>query len=440
MMGAWFIDALDARAGLAFASLRSADLQDDQGNIDMLAVHIAAPDFQAETVASRAAAFAASRGSFQLGVFTGESEVAFENLEDVIEFVRRSYVAGGGGDGDGGIGGGVPPVPDLPLEGGGPVESRETDSAIEPMFDLVVTFKQAVEKLALDRIVFDEPDGIGSGASAMLVKTIELDYKNRGSSSDPVNACASAVVMLVDELFRRCPNSPSTDALAMWWEAVRALGAAASRLGLCRAITKGALGSQLSNAALRLFGNRGEVLFDGVMFARLPPPTKDHGLLLALEVLTGFCDDDLYFLFAGTEVNWDWYFSRRQYFWKGSEFGDRFDDLSRWPLPDALCHASDLPLEKASVADFLCKAIGAPTSMAWTPPSLEIMLLAVMHLECDRSPVVAESQYTSPVMTAWRIALSDRARLWLSRQMPQRAFAVTIEQEMFNKVAKVRYA
>jgi hypothetical protein len=128
MTPAWFIDGLDARAGLAFTSLRAPDLTTDEPALDLPGVFIAPPTFRPETVSSRALAFAATRGPFQYGLFIAEREVAFPSLDAVIEFVRRVYLRGGGGDAAGGGGAGVPPRPTpdvLDPEGERPLEGDD---------------------------------------------------------------------------------------------------------------------------------------------------------------------------------------------------------------------------------------------------------------------------------------------------------------------------
>jgi hypothetical protein len=70
MTGAWYIDALDARAGQAFASRRvNRDVHSRDPALDLPCVFIAAPMFRPETVSNRALAFVGTRNSYQLGFF-----------------------------------------------------------------------------------------------------------------------------------------------------------------------------------------------------------------------------------------------------------------------------------------------------------------------------------------------------------------------------------
>lgn len=115
-MSLWYIDALDHRGGLCFASRREPDLFFADRLADAPTAFVAAPHFVPEFVGNRATAFAFARGRAQIGLFRdGKEEVGFDSVEAVAEFVRRAYLRGSGGNGPGEDG--VPPLP-----GGGPDE------------------------------------------------------------------------------------------------------------------------------------------------------------------------------------------------------------------------------------------------------------------------------------------------------------------------------
>jgi hypothetical protein len=80
-MALWYIDALDARAGIGLATYREADLNTNTVDLGRPGVFISPPFFQGESVASRAIGFAATRGSFQLGLFVEGGEIAFATLQ-----------------------------------------------------------------------------------------------------------------------------------------------------------------------------------------------------------------------------------------------------------------------------------------------------------------------------------------------------------------------
>lgn len=154
----WYIDAWDPRGGRAFASWRPAD-PDDAPDLGHPAVYLCPPYFEPEHVASRATGIAATRGTFQAGLFLDEGEVAFDSLDEIIALVRRGYGSGGatplpGGTSpplaprDGGDGGPLPPRPE-----------REEGLSFERVLRLgTKKFLDLVDALDLDRgVVSLEP-------------------------------------------------------------------------------------------------------------------------------------------------------------------------------------------------------------------------------------------------------------------------------------------
>lgn len=124
----WFIDAMDARGGLAMATQRPSEHGLDALVDTGASVFISPPAFVPEYIASRSIGFALTRSRGQAGLFSRGREVPFDSLAAVTEFVRRSYLRGAGGDGTGENGGSAPPPsPD----GGEPSEPPEGLRAIE---------------------------------------------------------------------------------------------------------------------------------------------------------------------------------------------------------------------------------------------------------------------------------------------------------------------
>lgn len=144
----WYIDAMDARAGMTFAAYRTADL-DEQPALDLPSVFIEPPSFRAIRISHRAIALSATRRSFQYGFFLREKEVAFANLADIVEFTRRCYLRGGGRD--------EPAPPGIPApispRGGndrGPTSatSREPDSTTGRLLHEGTRFRKVVTSLS----------------------------------------------------------------------------------------------------------------------------------------------------------------------------------------------------------------------------------------------------------------------------------------------------
>jgi hypothetical protein len=91
----WFIDALDADGGIAFASFRRVDEGDDDVFGEENAVVMAAPHFHPSPVSNRALSLGAINRAAQSGVYVDGREVSFDSLDQLVEFVRKVYVGGG---------------------------------------------------------------------------------------------------------------------------------------------------------------------------------------------------------------------------------------------------------------------------------------------------------------------------------------------------------
>jgi hypothetical protein len=140
----WFIDAIDARGGLAIATQRESDLKLDALGAAGASVFISPPAFVPEFVGSRSTGLALARNRGQAGVFHQADEVPFDSLAAVAEFVRRCYLRGAGGDGTGENGGSAPPPspeggePREPPEGLGGIEGGEPAGGTDPAAALLM--------------------------------------------------------------------------------------------------------------------------------------------------------------------------------------------------------------------------------------------------------------------------------------------------------------
>jgi hypothetical protein len=124
-MSKWYIDSLDALGGRAFASWREPDPDGALATAERT-FFACAPDFTAEPVASRSVALSASRGTFQRGFLIDGEEYGFERVEHVIDFVRRVFLGGSGGNGSPGLL--LPPTE----TGGGVARSHERSPSEGP--------------------------------------------------------------------------------------------------------------------------------------------------------------------------------------------------------------------------------------------------------------------------------------------------------------------
>ncbi|WP_187431191.1 hypothetical protein ROLI_013620 [Roseobacter fucihabitans] len=222
----WYIDAMDGLGGLAFVSFRTADLRGGEIDFGAEAWVIEAPDFRPQPVASRAIGFAATGRGLQVGFSTdGDTEVAFQSLGSLGDFMRRTFLSGGGSDGAGGIvnpGGGPPDGGggEGPLEG--PPESllvyasallgfaeRHQRLSATPQKDE----GEATEEIRLGvatpaggsgpgpfsqafAMLFLQPDGTGRtrAASYRLMRYRVARFRRSGAPDDPLDILASLTV------------------------------------------------------------------------------------------------------------------------------------------------------------------------------------------------------------------------------------------------------
>jgi hypothetical protein len=234
----WRIDAWDALAGRAFLCRRQPD-GDAIPQLDSPVVFVAPPYFQPEPLASRAPGLAATRSTFQVGLFFEDGEEAgFETLDDAIAFIRRGYNSHGSEPT-----GGVPGLrPIEPIRGGGgdlalplPELARETESQ---------QLDQAIASLV---IKFNE---------------IKLEVK-RGDPAEPFrwdiapsrlahvrNHLVVAGSELVLEMLRRLRPTSSPSEYAAWTAPACNLGAWLWRLELWDSVS-----NEVSTKAPRLFND-----------------------------------------------------------------------------------------------------------------------------------------------------------------------------------------
>jgi hypothetical protein len=102
MTASWYIDSWAPRDGIAFASLRAAiGLHEDARSAEWLrsverTVSLRPPNWEVID-AQMATALHAERFEFQRGFFSAaNAEIAFASLDEVVEVIRRAYVAAGG--------------------------------------------------------------------------------------------------------------------------------------------------------------------------------------------------------------------------------------------------------------------------------------------------------------------------------------------------------
>jgi hypothetical protein len=129
---AWFIDAWAVHDGKVFASRRPPESTAADATVFM-----SVPDLEAVPVGRISTALRATRGGFQEGLRTNDSDLAeipFDDLRQVRDLVRRGYLAADLGPGSpGAIAGPLPlPRPDAGPGAGGNIVGPESPGSPEP--------------------------------------------------------------------------------------------------------------------------------------------------------------------------------------------------------------------------------------------------------------------------------------------------------------------
>jgi hypothetical protein len=444
----WRFDAWDSRAGLAFVSYRPADnYQQAYLDLDIPTVFIGPPAFQPEQLASRAVALAACRGTFQQGLFAEGSELGFGQLSEIIEQIRRAYIAGSALDhGDDGGGGNTqsPPVipPDGGLEGGDNIVFlQETDwtGLRHELEHLVGVFTQKVYELQKSKI-----DDTGTVPCAEFVWNSFLQTKpSRGD--DIVER--GALRILWELLMRYQPDGHQADYFK-WAEASSRFARACVMLKLWKSLGLNGHISFLLKAAPHLtreLANSSPYLHH--IWERALDGDERAGAWLLWWVLVPEEQHDL-------EWSWKFYgaYPSGPSFFANDYWSDMpMRDLGYWPVPKELANlANHNYARRASVADLLASFLACPQkfydaghSELWA--TLEICLFAAAYLTRRDSPVpitVASDErapsrphnfeFYEPAMAlgkGWR---------WLSEQLPRVAFIPRVE-EMIFEASTLRY-
>jgi hypothetical protein len=399
---AWRLDALDAVGGLAFASFRISDVDATALDAGIPATFIGAPTFQPMHLTSRSPGLAASRRSFQAGLFIDSQEVGFPDLEDVIEFVRRCYFRGGGG-------GGTPPDGRLPPAPDGGPEFPERPEFEEPRGGEEIDAKGT----RVREVLRDDLHRYSSQSTALASKPVGTSFsmtwtqpsgplpKITGSmtasipSVDGADVLSRGAMHVLDEIIRRAPaRSQDSEELMNWLVVYRRFAFACYKMGISPLSSNqfGYLRSMLD--VLRRF-------------------TAQHGSPSLSELL-----DDLPIM---------------------GEWTDAMDDLHQWPMPRRIGAklASDANKHNPTLLNFLAGFLANPADLDHSPvtPDVDIALFAAARIIAPSARDWAgDSRYPFDVFarSAFRrhmlIRLADTAWDWLVKQLPRRGFGPELEQ------------
>lgn len=437
MTRAWFIDALDARGGLAFASHRLPDLQEEIEDVEAPAVHLSAPSFAPEPLASRATGLSAARAGFQFGLFVEGVEVGFEELDDLINFVRRAYGASGGADGSNDPGRAPPPSP--PPDGGtdgasyeGMRHEGEPPKGSGAVGAMLAMIDEASKRVGATAALMRQE----LGTSSMLLAHAE-PIKLASDGSDGSGALEWAAVTLGCELVRRLPTS--REDLPRWLDAMSSLCRAAWDLDLDGRILDH---RDLVDAGRHVFDDRLTLLFDADVAEELGGPPSDEVAASVAACIMG-CRFDFLDLESASLSHMPgsvWWGTWRYESWlrlTAPTGPERFSTLARWPLPSSTAARLNLDAATSTLADLLCAMTAAPMSSPGDTLDASLLLFAATHL-------VGEPQHSwfgqssGDPRTAWRERQLRQAEDWLVRQFPKRIFDPAIEA-LIGEAKSLRY-
>lgn len=430
MIEAWRIDSLDARAGIAFASWRTADLISGNIEPERAAVFIAPPYFLPEALSNRAMGLSASRGQAQLGVFVQENELAFETLDALSEFVRRVYQSSGGGDLPGGGGTGGRPRPPLEPEGGEPVigEGRPEEhgggvGGAQSLVDAAGALDKicSILKFKPGEMVQSKPTGpnewrevSGGGAGTGPSEWGETEPCSGGADA----SLAVGATELLIELVRRFPLHGNHTKILLWCEGGTRLANAIARLGLWRDIMNGPAADLLDGACKKII----KTLWTEYEYV------YEHKYRVAYRwVLTELL------ISSPPWVLLDEY-PRNVVSAHSTNRGDTdtVDDLCAWPLPSYVTKLMGSTLSDRSAFHLLGTICASPTKLASGPLAVNaaaagILLFSAAHLVVENPPAIGSMwDYTKLHQESLKAA-TGVSREWLMQQWPVMVFPRVVE-------------
>ena len=440
---AWRIDALDARGGLAFATWRGSDDDEAVDGADLYprCIFVGAPGFQPEVVTNRSIALSSSRGLFQTGLYIENEEVTFPTLAALVEFVRRSYLTGAGGDGSDGGGGEGAPRPETPPDLTSPPGEFVMAEAERSM---VKAFADASNRFVA--LIGDTPRG---EAKSMTDWPPPVGADAAGSEpsqfKDGTEILAFGASTLLFELLQRLPLHGDDEALVRWNRSATNLGAMIGRLGLWPVL----LSEPYLNAFDRIVDdlvNQGQRLpiFE---FANKFAPPHEHRRSPAL--LPALCYGGAVLFFDDiVEVFSEPFGFRKLY--RPSIIPVAVDPaigLESIPAPRDLvrhCGAGDRD-QDASIMNLTSAFIGSPAVAREDIRYFAVVLLAAASIADNTT--APNSHFVQPWAPAnvdtevYRRLVQDRADAgwnWLRSQLPAMAYSERVE-DLILSAADLRY-
>jgi hypothetical protein len=411
---AWRLDTLDPLGGLAFASYRVSELQASALDAGVPAIFIGAPTFQPVSLTNRSVGLAASRRSFQAGLFLRGDEVGFPDLEDVIEFVRRCYIRGGSGGGSA-PGGGPLPLPEggpeFPVgpifEGTGGGEGDLPGEWSDVLRNDLKNYSNLSASLDLKSPGYSSFTAWSKPSS--LLRGRALLRTSRLPAVGGAEGLVRGAIRLVDEVVRRAPvHSTDDEELANWLAVYVRLTAVIRKMGIWQWVSQSPHQEHLTH----MFN----VLRQYVM-------ARTSGKLFEWM-------DHQPFLY-GAHVPWSL---------NALEWTDAIDDLHQWPVPRGVGRPLNSPGNSSNptllnfLAAFLANPPTVPNSSKLIP-EIDLALFAAARIV---SPAASGwDGYAADTSIGWTsldfqhrmlVRLTEFAWAWLIEQLPRRVFGSLLEK------------
>lgn len=402
----WYIDAWDSMGGRAFASQRTrnqdlAEYADRRGPT----VYIGPPGFQPELIANVAVAIAACHSAIfdprlppvEDGDETPANELAFPTADAVADFVRRAFVGGGRGRGDGGE--------PLVIEGGGPQGPPESEGDQRPEIPGLVDYLRYWDStFEQDAKAIEQAHFLGSENHATF-----------GRGRKPVANIEDGALQLIAALLAGFPPGGYDGHFERWQSAAATLDGALAELGIWRSW-----------------------FFDGPHSIRASVYLQDRVNTLLSEPLVDRDDATIAarYLLAwpsftrGRSLTAEEYLKHRLRHWHPLWDGgvatnnfpvtERYEALFTWPVPGYAQAATGANSVGQLLAMFVCspaKFVGKPYAM------LDIVGFAAAFLG-SRTEERTDSN--------WR---ENAAANWLARSMPRYRFGRDAELAILDAMS-----
>jgi len=425
----WRIDALDVHGGVAFATERNEDLNDESDDWrldpDAPSVVLVAPFFVPEPTPSRGFGLAAARGAFQFGLFIDdEQEAPFTSLGDLQEFVRRAYLRSSGGSDD--AGGALPPAPGGGGEGGGPDFPLERGGgAIALIQRWSEAFAEAIGQQKL-----------GSPDVCELTYDFQAKDLRRAGVGDPLLA---GLARLIWEMARRAPEAVKLNKMEAWSRSATALGALIMRLGAAEKL------ADLFNHHYRgqTIDDLIDIVADNLKLSEHVDRNGPGHFLIAFFVAEGLRlshDAGRALIFHGFAPWRSWWWNGDMHYW--SQRDDALTLLQRLPVPDParrLLKDASVAADDLTLAHLLAATLASPQTVSESLESVELLLIAAAALTSEQTRETAGANALLSAAPPMEEAMIQGAVRWLRDAFPRIALAPELERIIEKDAIRTRY-